>query len=490
MNFAFLTIFAFLTVAVHSLTPSELHDLRVQRVIETQTASNWDCGTFRAWLNDDDVTSEDVKFCLANIGCYDGRIAISEYYDLALPPGGGCGNFFERQLVRLDAETIAKSVVQSPENPDIYTGYHTVTGYYGPDFSTPDSFTVITKGHHSATRAEFIPGTAILKKWATETYGNELIEVSIQADAITKPQDLCGLMSLAQNVYESRFGYYPNNVSGFDLRSSAGSFDCITYWATIQAEGDDKCGTPLATHSLICPQLHMLTFLGDDAAAVHAQHWAKRGLPTHTKCIDFCLPVLETCHPDANPIPASKINFEQGKIDYFCQCPVGYKGDGVNSCDPVSCTNSEQCKSPRGSYCDLDAGMCMPIDTYSWDPVKGEAYCPDDHRDYYNSTTKEFECIADFKCWTDKECDIQQTGTVSCQYPGNLASPLGVCVCNPGYEGGYNFTCTCPPEKNEHSVPQNGKVCLASGECTIDGHCSSGQVCGFSNPEDVIGHCQ
>lgn len=500
----------------------DLDSLRIQRVIETQTANNWDCGTFRAWLNNDSIIEESASFCLNAIGCYEGRIQISEYYDLALIPSGDCGNALGRRVTRLDGFPIEASIQQSSDDPDIYEGYHTVTAYFAPDFTTFDEFFIISRANLVFSRVQFVPGTGIIKKWVTDTFGNEIIEVSQQFAAEEDPVALCALMNDTQNLFAFRNGFYPANITGFELISPAGFQDCVDYWNGIKLEGQDKCGTPLSTHTLSCSQLHMLTFLGNSAEAVHAEHWGKQGLPAHSKCIDFCLPVLATCDENADPIPNNEVNFEQGVIDYSCRCPDGWKGDGVNSCEPVTCSFDFQCKGLVASHCDLSqeaqdiveafenqqqgeggeeerflwfnkdhpVGICRQNPSFEWNPVTGRAFCPEDSKIYYNITTKVFECIPDFKCWNKLQCLNQKFNTVSCNYPGNLASPLGVCECNFGYKGGYVIPCTCPEGKVEKRVKWGEKICIEPNQCTKNSHCGVGETCVKDSTESFLGECQ
>lgn len=512
-----------------SLSAEELDALRIQRVKETQTANNWDCGTFRAWLNDDHILQSNASFCLNDIGCYDGRIQISEYYDLALIPGGGCGNALGRRVTRLDGFPIEGSIHQSADDPDIYEGYHIVTAYFGPDFTTFDDFFFISKGNLVFSRVQFVPGTGIIKKWATDTFENEIIRVSQQFAAEDDPLVLCSIINDTQNLFTFRYGFYPSNITGFEFITPQGFPDCVNYWTNIQLEGEDKCGTPLATHTLSCSQLHCLTFLGNSAEAVHAEHWGKQGLPAHSKCIDFCLPVLETCDENADPIPDNEVNFEQGVIDYSCRCPDGWKGNGVDSCEPVTCSFDFQCKGLVASHCDLSqeaqdivdvyqnghddqqqqqgsrgedeerffwlrkdhpVGICRQNPSFSWNPITGRAFCPDDSKIYYNITTRAFECIADHKCWNKLQCVNQKFNTVSCNYPGNLASPLGLCECNFGYEGGYVIPCTCPDGKVEKRVAWGERICIEPNECTKNSHCSLGETCVKNSAQDFLGQCQ
>jgi hypothetical protein len=293
-------------------------------------------------------------------------------------------------------------------------------------------------------------------------------------------------MAAAQAKFRDEQGYNPANITGFNFGVSGGLADCYAYHAYLIAKGD-ICGTVDTDHTPTCMYRHMLTYLGIGASPVHAAHWAKDtyGNP---KCVDRCVDVLATCHPDADPIPGNTIDIASSSLSYYCQCPIGYAGDGVNTCDPITCTKDSDCKPNRATYCDTIDGLCQPMDTFQWDRVNGVGVCPDGFKAWYNITTGVFDCIRNDKCWNVNHC-LQQPSRVTCQYIGNLASPFGNCICNPGYEGGFDIECSCPSDKQEKEVSNGFHVCLGYGECTMDEHCSSGQTC--SSPEyDIIGQCQ
>jgi len=293
-------------------------------------------------------------------------------------------------------------------------------------------------------------------------------------------------MSVAQNKYFAEEGYNPANVTGFDFFDPNGFADCFAYHAFLTAKGA-VCGTNLVDHTAGCFLRHILTYLTNGASPGHANHWAKLS-HGNTKCLDTCEPVLATCHPNANPIPGNTINQQAATFDYFCRCPVGFAGNGVDACDPVTCVVDSDCKPNRASYCDSSDGLCKPLDTFSWNPLLGKAECPEGHKAWYNTTTDRFDCVRTDKCWDVRECP-QEPPRVSCVYPGNLASPFGVCQCNPGYDGGYGVECTCPEEKEEEDVSDQFKVCLAHGECTTDDHCEHDMTCSSSHYNE-IGLCQ
>lgn len=464
-----------------SIPPEQLHQQRLDAFVQMQISPGFTCGQFQDWLNNS--VKEGGVFMLPFIGEYRGQDSIFEYYQLTLQPGDGCSNFFGTQFLKLDNTPLPESIVQIDTN--VYEGYHITDGFFNPDPQT-GQFTVITKGHLTYGKIEFVECSDVIDHWLTGVENNEITEVSVANSAVSTPVEACGLMSFAQSVYAQRFGFYPSNITGFDLLSPTGFPDCIAYWTGIQARGD-VCGTPLTTHTIDCINLHMTTFLTEGSRPIHAMHWANESL--HTKCVDFCNPVLATCHPDAASIPRNEINFDSGIIEYFCECPVGWQGDGVTDCQPVSCTQDWQCDPFQFTFCDTSEGVCKPKDTFEWDRVAGEAFCPDDSDVFYNNGVP--ECTLNWRCNEQWQCRNQDYSEVQCALTGNLATPdLGACVCNYGYEGGYTVPCRCEAPKFEryvNSVQQ--RVCLDVGECAYDYDCAQGDTCVIPAGE-FIGQCQ
>lgn len=464
-----------------------LHDNRTTTIIEQQIASNKNCGDFRAFSKR--RIEVDATWANPGIGSFVGNQSIDEYYQLVLPVGGGCGNAFGFQLVRLDSTPLPESITQV--GPNSYEAYYHIDGYWNqlPPFDG-SNWGVVSKGHLFKGFYNFTEDSDKLNFLITEDLGAEILYVGdvIASPGQNDPFQYCGLISIAQEIYQAREGYYPDNVTGFDLRSDAGFLDCLTYHTFLINKGD-PCGTNLVDHTPGCHQRHLITYLSNGASKAHATHWAKLDHDP-VKCLDTCLDVVANCSANAESIPSHRIT-ETGKFEYYCICPVGYKGDALASgsgCTPVNCTKDADCKSSKGSYCDSGDNICKSLESYEWNRETGEAECPDFHKEWVNTTTGQFECIRTDKCWSTRECP-QQPSRVSCQYPGNLASPYGVCLCNPGYDGGFHLSCDCLTGKNETTVAGGFKACLAPGECTLDSHCDGGETCSSDN-FNVIGACQ
>jgi hypothetical protein len=466
--------------------PTLLEQERRDAIIGQQISTNYLYNDFLTWVVDH-VEPNGIWYNYG-IGAFQGAVAIKEYYELVLKPGGGYGNALGFQVAKLDSSAIPASITKT--DVDTYTANHFLNAFFNalPPF---DGFSwgVSSYGHYFTDKYTFTPCSSKISHWITRDIGLEVIKVadtyvSGTIDAFT----MCGIMSIAQQKFHYEQGFNPQNITGFDFETNptAGFVDCIIYHAYLTAKGA-PCGTNQVDHTPSCFFRHMLTYLAVGALPVHAYHWAK--LPANTKCLDVCLPLLPTCHANADPVPGNRVNEAIDTLEYFCQCPIGWKGDGITNCTQVTCTQSSHCQSNRGGVC--DNGVCKPRNTYTWDRVNGKAYCPDGSREWRNNSINAFECIPSHKCREQSQCNLngQHSGESECMNPGNLASDFGICLCHPGYSGGYSWPCVCDSGKTVFQSQPNYKVCLAAGECVAGSSCPSGQSCSSSQP-DIIGHCQ
>lgn len=479
-----LSTFIVVIFANCSQSPEELDEARRATVVAIQNSPNLNCGDFRTFLNDS--LEEDCVWFNPAVGTFIGHTGIDEYYQLILPPGGGCGNALGFQVAKLETTPIPTSIEQTGE--DAYEGNWRVDPHFVPlpPFDG-NSWAVISRGQYFHGFYNFTECSAKINYFITYDLDRELLYVADTFGSATQtdPLQWCGIMAAAQGKYHGEEGYNPVNITGFDFEIPTGFTDCLTYHAYLVAKGD-ICGTPDTDHTPSCFLRHMLTYLGNGASPVHAQHWAKESYD-NPKCVDRCVDVLATCHEDADPIPGNTINIAENSLDYYCQCPIGWEGNGVNSCDPINCTSESDCKPNQYTTCDTENEICQPMSSFYWDRVEGEGDCPTGYKATNNASEHRFYCLRDDKCWTNYDC-LQQPTRVNCEYPGNLASPFGICLCHAGYEGGFDVSCTCPANRTEVNAGPGFKVCLGSGECTIDDHCVS-ENCS-SEDYNVIGQCQ
>lgn len=491
MNFRFalsvLVAVAVAAVAGCAMSASELDAARRATIVSIENSPNLNCGDFRTSLETD--VEQDATWFNPGVGAFVGRDGIDEYYQLVLPPGGGCGNAIGFQVAKLETTPFPASIVQTGDNE--YQGNWRVDASFVPlppfDGNT---WGVTSRGHYFRGLYNFTECSAKVNYYVTYDLDREVLYVGnvLAAAPPTDPVQWCGVMAAAQTKYQAIQGYNPVNITGFDFTVPNGFADCVAYHAYLLAKGD-LCGTPQVDHTVQCFFRHMLTYLGNDAGPAHVHHWAKQDANhTNTKCIDRCAGLLATCHADADPIPGNTINLTENELDYYCQCPVGWEGDGVTSCDRVNCTGESDCKPNQYTTCDANDGICQPMSSFFWDRTHGEGDCPVGYKPTNNATDHRFYCIRNDKCWDHHDC-LQPPDRVNCEYLGNLASPFGACQCHAGYQGGFDVDCTCSANRTETNAGPGFKVCLGSGECTIDDHCNAGETCSSSYYNE-IGACQ
>lgn len=478
--------FGCVLVSACSMSAEDLDEARRASVVAIQNSPNLNCGDFRAVLEAN--VEEDAVWFNPGVGAFIGHAGIDEYYQLVIPPGGGCGNALGYQLAKLETTPLPTSIEQTGSNS--YEGNWGVDVHFGalPPFDG-NTWAITSRGHYFHGFYNFTECSEKVNYFITYDLDYELLYVGnvLAAAPPSDPLQWCGIMAAAQAKFHAIQGFNPVNITGFDFETPGGFADCIAYHTYLETKGD-ICGTPQVDHTTTCFLRHMLTYLGNDAGPVHVHHWAKQDANhTNTKCVDRCVDVLVTCHHDADPIPGNTINIAENSLDYYCQCPIGWEGNGVNSCEKVDCTGESDCKPNQYTTCDIDNDICQPMSSFYWDRVDGEGECGSGYTASNNASEHRFYCLRDDKCWSNYDC-TQQPARVNCEFPGNLASPFGVCKCHAGYQGGFDVDCTCPTGRTEANAGPGFKVCLGSGECTINEHCIS-QNCS-SGDYNVIGQCQ
>jgi hypothetical protein len=254
--------------------------------------------------------------------------------------------------------------------------------------------------------------------------------------------------------------------------------DCIAFLTPRTV--NSKCPFQMRSDTNICRSLHATSsFIRPD---IHCQHTGKF---SHT-CVDSCFPACDNCDPNAQCVATFPTLFEP---IYKCQCNNGYKGDGL------TCTAEHSkhghCDISPGRYVCSD-GLCKCRDSFTWDPLAtnrdNRCFCPDNGSIWQNGTSK--MCVPLGRCLENKHCTIQKYDTVKCLSVGHNNYTLwGGCLCNYGYEGGWESNCVCPAPKREvYSSVIKGKVCLSDTECVCNRNCKTGEQCSLidGNP---IGKC-
>jgi hypothetical protein len=286
-----------------------------------------------------------------------------------------------------------------------------------------------------------------------------------------------------------------------DLQEYDSVEDCVSFMNSIPHEFG-PCPTSQDSNTVNCRFLHALVAALPDpeSAERHCPHTARDSHP----CMDHCLPACADCDENEH---CENVSDEPTQPDYRCVCNVGYaatgrrKGTGSNErneCEPVECTQNENCLGRPGGVgiCDQNTGLCGCKSGFKWDPIRGRCECPSETHFVSNEGPNAPECVPRGRCYTNQECSRHvgsHSKTVTCgQYGENPYAPWKTCICNPGFEGGFQYPCTCLNGRVVQSPILKAKVCIKSGECVRDADCPRNETCNI--PEGAVigtcsGHC-
>ena len=173
---------------------------------------------------------------------------------------------------------------------------------------------------------------------------------------------------------------------------------------------------------------------------------------------------------------------------YQCQCNNGYVGNGT-SCQPKQCSYGN-CPSSYGSY-SCSTGLCLCESTYVNNPTNtGNNLCICPSPSVVQWVGSSPICLPAGRCINDSYrymCNLQQYSQVSCVQIQNSFAPFGGCVCNYGFNGGWEYPCVCvAPGRILWSNSFNGQVCLLPGQCTEDHpDCGGTQHCVIPTGQQV-----
>lgn len=281
------------------------------------------------------------------------------------------------------------------------------------------------------------------------------------------------------------------NSSGYNYLTDTGFSsvsDCITFLSSLPAT--QPCPYEQRSNTTGCRALHALSsfFLPN----VHCSHVK----PDSHVCREQCLPACSNCDANAKCIatfpgfPSTPGSFSPV---YKCQCNNGYIGNGT-SCQSILCSNGN-CPAPYGSY-DCSTGSCMCTSTYTTQPEllgTGNSLCTCPSPNTVQWIGGSPMCLPIGRCVNDSYrymCNLQQYSQVKCVPLNNDFQPLGGCMCNYGFNGGWEYPCTCvAPGRILWSDSFDGKVCLLPGKCTKDyPDCNRDQTC-FIQAGQQVGTC-
>jgi len=258
---------------------------------------------------------------------------------------------------------------------------------------------------------------------------------------------------------------------------------CLAFMNTLPLA--DPCPFPERDNTTACRQLHAFSsfFLPN----IHCQHVR----PDSAVCVDTCKPACDSCDPHATCVATFPTIYAPV---FVCQCNNGYVGNGL-TCAPKPCSYGN-CPAMYGSY-DCSSGLCMCTQTFTQVPTapNGQAICtcPAPATVFYNDSASPSYpvCVPKGRCMNGEtwQCQGQTYTEVKCLPVGNTYTLFDACVCNPGFQGGYEYPCTCLPGNSiKSSTIYAGDVCLAPGQCTDNWHCAWPLHCNFPAGQ-VFGTC-
>lgn len=281
---------------------------------------------------------------------------------------------------------------------------------------------------------------------------------------------LCGIIVQACNV---------TGPDGHNYLSDTGFTDfvsCVGFMLTLPP--NNPCPYSQRSNTQDCRRLHAFSSLF--LPNIHCSHVK----PASMVCTDSCLPACANCDPNAKCV-ASYPTINVPSPVYQCQCNNGYVGNGTH-CSPKSCSYGN-CPALYGSY-DCSTGLCMCTETFTRNPTGSSiCTCPSPSQVFYNNSKP--VCVPQGRCLNAQwQCNGQSYTQVKCLPVNNTFSLFNACVCNYGFNGGWEYPCSCSAGRRVvWSDALNGDVCLSSTECTANWHCTSNR-CSIQSGQQ-IGTC-
>ena len=252
--------------------------------------------------------------------------------------------------------------------------------------------------------------------------------------------------------------------------------ECTEFIASVQAPS--KCPFQGRSNTAACRTTHSwAAFIRPD---IHCSHVS----PSNSVCEDGCYPACDDCDVNAECAAIFSSTFTP---EYKCQCKDGYTGDG-KTCTPVTCdrrsapSGASLCRE-RHTSCVNSTCVCNP--TFTWNATSRKCEC-------IGGSVWGALCVPTGRCTTKRQCAIQRANTVSCStYGYNPLTDWKHCLCNYGYEGGWEYPCTCLPGRREVHSSQSGggQLCIGSGECVRRHDCGRDHSCKMRGDGSGVGDC-
>ena len=221
------------------------------------------------------------------------------------------------------------------------------------------------------------------------------------------------------------------------------------------------------------------------------------GLTTERRCITLRIPSKPSCSATSCHQNATCTNTSAG---FTCNCPDGYRGDGINECEDRdecaeeshTCHTNATCKNTDGSYnCECNAGWqdngikCENIDecaanTHTCDT---NATCKDTAGSYNCECNKGWRGDG-FSCTNIDECEEKTHnchGLARClDTPGSFD-----CKCLDGYEGDGVRKCRdineCARKIHDCDINATCDNTVGSYNCSCNGSCHDNGTCNHNN---------
>jgi hypothetical protein len=295
------------------------------------------------------------------------------------------------------------------------------------------------------------------------------------------PELVCGLAFTACNVDACAFpnGTLYNCIADTEYPTIEA---CIAFLSALPTT--QPCPYVQRSNTTTCRALHAFSsfFLPN----VHCAHVR----PNSAVCLESCLPNCSSCDPNAKCLDLATPPISFGPT-YGCVCNNGYTGNGTH-CTSLACSYGN-CPAQYGSY-SCATGQCICESSFTPNPagISSNNYCncPSPSQVFWVNDMP--ICLPQGRCINDtyRYMCSQPQSDIKCVPVANAFDPLGGCVCNYGFSGGWEYPCSClSPDRTLWSASFDGFVCLNTTECTTNyPDCTYPQTCHIPSGE-LVGAC-
>lgn len=390
----------------------------------------------------------------ATIGKFFPRYVAKEYTDLVFLSGGGLP---PQSVINITADRVSITKLDT----DLYTLKYTLNASSGWNI-TANRYNYRGEGFRDQTYITFAPCTLNVTNELiiSDPLSDQFFRIAAQT-SISYSQACNGILGAGTFP-----GACPAGTPNYGSTTGYDNFtDCMNYFSSKPAVG--ICPFFFISDTTLCRILHEQAAF--NLPEIHCPHVAKDS----TVCIDSCLPTCGNCGANAHCLGSIATN---GTITYACICNDGYTGDGV-TCTRDNCTAIWQCPfDSKFGVCSDGVCKCNTDQGFVWDSSQSALLagtvcdCPLgtvlqwDHKQAY--------CLPKGRCKKQSQCPQTDYNSVRCvTYGDNFLEIYDTCVCNYGYDGGFDSDCICMSPRRTVSTDAGSKICIATGECLEDRHC-------------------